>query len=308
MNRPVRIGLILRIALPISFFIILFFSGIFPFETLLSLAPQSSLQASVVAADVASLTNQNRTERGLPALAVNPLLTQAAQLKADDMAKNSYYAHTSPDGKSPLYWLNLVGYKYLNAGENLVIDRTTSEQAVDAWMDSPDHRENILRPQFTQVGVGVAPGEYQGIPTIYVVEEFGTPYPLSAPAQKPAIAPVATVPEPVKTLARSISAPAAKKPAGTAAATAVPSKEPALAEKASSAAGEGATTSIATSSNAAFTLAPEFFAPVSFASSADATGSREADPQGEGSAVRSGTWLQSLRAYILRMFIFMKFI
>ena len=306
MNRPVRIGLILRIALPVSFFIILFFSGIFPFETLLSLAPQSSLQASVVAADVASLTNQNRTENGLPALAVNPLLTQAAQLKADDMAKNSYYAHTSPDGKSPLYWLNLVGYKYLNAGENLVIDRTTSEQAVDAWMGSPDHRENILRPQFTEIGVGVAPGTYQGIPTIYVVEEFGTPYPLAAPVKKPAIVPVATIPEPVKTLAHSIAAPitsvasapqkeAAKKPAATTTTS--------MTEK-----GTVASSSIATTSKVAFTLAPEFFAPVSFASGTDATGSREASPQGTGSTVLTGTWLQSVRAYILHMFIFMKFI
>jgi hypothetical protein len=191
MNETARTWFLLRIALAAAGLVVLFFSGVFPIENYVALVSPAQLTASVVPADVASLTNENRVENGLPALRVNPLLTQAAQLKADDMAQNSYYAHIGPDGKSPLYWLERVGYKYLNAGENLVIDRTTSEEAVSAWMNSADHRENILRPQFTEVGVGVAPGIYEGISTIFVVEEFGTPYPLSAPAVR------STVPAPV---------------------------------------------------------------------------------------------------------------
>ncbi len=162
----------------IAALIIIFFSGIFPVEDLFARLPKlCPPTAAVDASDVVTLTNENRTDDGLPALAENPLLMEAAQDKANDMAANSYYAHVSPDGKSPLYWLQLVGYHYLNAGENLVIDRTTSEQVVDAWMASPDHRANILRPQFTEVGVGVAQGVYQGLATTYVVQEFGTPYP-----------------------------------------------------------------------------------------------------------------------------------
>ncbi|MDB4992393.1 MAG: hypothetical protein JWL75_638 [Parcubacteria group bacterium] len=209
MNETARTWYILRIALVISGLIVIFFSGIFPVEDYLALVTPSQLTASVVASDVATLTNQNRTENGLPALMVSPLLTQAAQLKANDMAQNSYYAHISPDGKSPLYWLTQVGYQYLNAGENLVIDRTTSEQAVDAWMNSADHRENILRPQFTEFGIGIATGQYQGVDTIFVVQEFGTPYPLSvsaihkaktpvvAVAPAPAPTPVTVIPTPV---------------------------------------------------------------------------------------------------------------
>ena len=154
-------------------------------------SPVTTQRASAVdATDIITLTNQNRTQAGVPALVTSPLLTEAAQLKANDMASRSYYAHVSPDGKSPLYWLDLVGYHYINAGENLVIDRTTSEQVVDAWMNSPDHRENILRPQFTEIGVGTASGVYEGLNTIYVVQEFGMPMP-TVPVQ---ILPKTTVP------------------------------------------------------------------------------------------------------------------
>ncbi len=155
------------------------------------LTPIQSASA-VNAVDIISLTNQNRSNAGVPVLTTSPLLTDAAQLKADDMAANSYYAHMSPDGKSPLYWLDLVGYHYINAGENLVIDRTTSEQVVDAWMNSPDHRENILRPQFTEIGVGTASGVYEGLQTIYVVQEFGMPMPAQATQPKS----VAIIPKP----------------------------------------------------------------------------------------------------------------
>lgn len=168
-------------------------------ESYLAHVRSNALTAAVIASQVVSLTNDSRTGGGLPALTVSPLLTQAAQLKADDMAKGSYYAHVSPDGKTPLYWLDQVGYRYLNAGENLVIDRTTSKDVVDAWLNSPDHRENILRPQFTEIGVGVANGRYKGEDTIYVVQEFGTPYPSVQLARIPAPIPAPVAPATIRT-------------------------------------------------------------------------------------------------------------
>ena len=198
----------------IAALIIIFFSGIFPVEDLFARLPKlCPPTAAVDASDVVTLTNENRTDDGLPALAENPLLMQAAQDKANDMAANSYYAHVSPDGKSPLYWLQLVGYHYLNAGENLVIDRTTSEQVVDAWMASPDHRANILRPQFTEVGVGVAQGVYQGLATTYVVQEFGTPYP-TAPVTvaKPITTTTTTTTKTSTQPAKPVSVPAQQAP------------------------------------------------------------------------------------------------
>lgn len=268
-----RTWYLLRIALIAAALIIIFLSGIFPLEKLAALAPARSLTASVIPADVAALTNAARVQGGLAPLAVNPLLTEAAQMKADDMARGSYYAHVSPDGKSPLYWLNLVGYKYLNAGENLVIDRDTSADAVNAWMQSADHRENILRPQFTEIGVGVAAGEYQGIPTIFTVEEFGTPYPLSAPrTQTVVVTPKQVATAPLHAHATT-SAPSTvpvvtpAKPSGLAeraGALVAPVAHALLPELpqpvqpgvlASSTAGQGTST-------IAFALSPAFFAPV----------------------------------------------
>lgn len=196
-----RLWYLVRLALIPTGIIVLLFSGIFPLEELFTVNP-NGLSASIAASDVASLTNEQRIQNGLPPLDVSPLLTEAAQDKADDMAQNSYYAHVGPDGKTPLYWLDHVGYHYLNAGENLVIDRTTSQAAVSAWMNSPDHRENILRPQFTEIGIGVAKGTYDGLGTIFVVQEFGTPYPT---ARTIAIAPK---PTPVKVAPVEQSTPA----------------------------------------------------------------------------------------------------
>ncbi len=198
----------LRVALLCAGLLVIFFSGILPVEDRLVEVPFFDLSASVVPAKVAQLTNESREEAGLKPLTVNPLLTQAAQLKAEDMAKNSYYAHVGPDGKSMLHWLNAVGYKYLNAGENLVIDRDTSEAAVDAWMQSQTHRQNILRPQFTEIGIGVAKGRYKGQDTIYVVQEFATPYPLAANTKKQvASAPMKKVAAPVTTATKPVAAP-----------------------------------------------------------------------------------------------------
>ncbi len=296
---PAGLGPVFRVAIIGAGLVIIFFSGIFPLEEYLARVPAQDLSASVAAADVAALTNENRTERGLPALSVNPLLAKAAQLKAEDMAENSYYAHISPDGKSPLYWLNRVGYAYLNAGENLVIDRTTSEDAVDAWMGSKDHRENILRPQFTEMGVGVAEGKYEGVRTIFVVQEFGTPYPLSiapqpaakqaakpavqkpAPAAKPAeekerepaLLSVDPLPRPsVVTQVNVLAAPAVH----ALAPAAYPEPEQATLPVASSSAASTTATTTASSATStpaetgiSFVLAPEFFSPVTIAAVPD---------------------------------------
>lgn len=301
-----RFWFLLRIALPIAGLIVLFFSGIFPLENLLTVAPQD-LTASVAASDVASLTNQDRIADGLPPLAVSPLLTEAAQLKADDMAKYSYYAHTGPDGKTMLDWMNEVGYRYLNAGENLVIDRTTAQEAVDAWMNSPDHRANILRPQFTQIGVGVSEGVYQGIPTIYVVQEFGTPYPTSAmlPTVAKAAAPAAPVPVPTPV----IEVPKVPAPAAIPHLVSLASK-PAAASAAPSAAAPAASSSMGTASAAegqgtntvSFALAPEFYAPVTLTPRQNAQdAARPEAPQGT-SISRISVWIDQIRAYLSHIF------
>lgn len=161
--------------------------------------------AAVSAAEVALLTNKERSQKDIPVLQRNSLLDQAAQMKAQDMAANGYYAHVSPDGLTPMHWVGKAGYRYLIIGENLVVNRTDAEQVVDAFMGSPGHRANILRSDFTEIGIGVANGIYKGKDATFTVQIFAAPYPqkeVSKVAVKPPPTPVkASVPaKPVATV------------------------------------------------------------------------------------------------------------
>lgn len=149
--------------------------------------------ASVRAASVFSLSNDERKAEGVTQLSLNPLLMRAAQLKAEDMGKESYYAHVSPDGETPMHWLDQVGYKYQYVGENLTANIMDEESVVSAWMGSPGHRRNLLDPKFTHMGVGVAEGTYKGKPALFVVQMLAAPKPAALP---PAPKPVAVAPKP----------------------------------------------------------------------------------------------------------------
>lgn len=141
--------------------------------------------ARVSTVDVTQLvaeTNQERQSNDLVPLAVNPKLNEAAQLKAQDMFRYNYWAHTSPRGVEPWKWLGDVGYSYSIAGENLAKNYPTAVATVDAWMASPSHRENILNDRYTEVGFAVAEGTLEGRPTTLVVAFYG------APAEQPTFA------------------------------------------------------------------------------------------------------------------------
>jgi hypothetical protein len=136
----------------------------------------NSSLASVISSVLVDLTNSDRTTKQIGGLTVSPVLTIAAQAKADDMAAKSYFAHVSPvDGKNSWYWFQQAGYKFSYAGENLAVDFSDSPDVERAWMNSPTHRANILNEHFTEIGIAVAQGTYQGRPTIFVAQMFGTP-------------------------------------------------------------------------------------------------------------------------------------
>ncbi len=137
--------------------------------------PHSDFLAAVLPEALVDLTNQNRVVAQLPVLKTNLLLTEAAQLKAEDMAKRGYFSHQSPEGASPWTWLEQVGYRYNYAGENLAVNFFDSQDVSRAWMNSPTHQANIIRPNFTEIGIGVAPGRFQGRDSVYVVQFFGQP-------------------------------------------------------------------------------------------------------------------------------------
>jgi len=137
--------------------------------------PKTNFLSAVLPGALITLTNDDRAANGIPAVSQNTQLAQAAQDAANDMATKGYFAHVSPDGKTPWYWLNLVGYAYQYAGENLAVDFTDSSAVEHAWMASPSHQANIIKPQYTDVGIGVANGTYQGKEATFVVQFFGSP-------------------------------------------------------------------------------------------------------------------------------------
>lgn len=136
--------------------------------------------AAVLPAVLVELTNDDRVDEGLGTLTVNPLLEEAARLKAEHMAEYGYFAHKSPDGLDPWYWFYRAGYDFSEAGENLAVNFTDSHDAQRAWMDSPGHRANILNGTFTEIGIAAVPGEYKGKKTVFVVQMFGRPRPVAA--------------------------------------------------------------------------------------------------------------------------------
>lgn len=131
--------------------------------------------AAVLPAVLGDLTNEERKADHLLALNTNPILNKAAQMKAEDMAEKGYFAHTSPEGLTPWYWLKQVGYKYQYAGENLAINFTDSKDVTNAWMNSPTHKANIVKDKYTEVGTGIATGMYEGKETVFVAQVYANP-------------------------------------------------------------------------------------------------------------------------------------
>lgn len=136
---------------------------------------KDSMFALVLSKVLVNFTNEDRKIKNLGELTVNPLLEKAAEMKAKDMISKGYFAHQSPEGHSPWYWLDQVGYDFSYAGENLAINFSESSDVNQAWLDSPKHKENIMNGNFTEIGIAVVDGMYQGKMTTFVVQFFGRP-------------------------------------------------------------------------------------------------------------------------------------
>lgn len=121
------------------------------------------------------LTNEERSKNGLPPLTLNQTLNTAAQQKAEDMFAKNYWAHFGPNGETPWNFILQSGYQYEHAGENLAKNFMFSDGVIQAWMNSPTHRENIVRPVYTDVGFAIVNGILQNEETTLVVQMFGTP-------------------------------------------------------------------------------------------------------------------------------------
>lgn len=125
--------------------------------------------------EIIELTNEQREKESLGDLTINVELEKAATMKAEHMFAHDYWAHIAPDGTTPWFFIKQEGYEFQSAGENLARDFDNSEGVVEAWMNSPTHRENILTKQYQEIGVAVVNGTLGGQETTLVVQLFGTP-------------------------------------------------------------------------------------------------------------------------------------
>ncbi|KKT44099.1 MAG: hypothetical protein UW64_C0004G0053 [Microgenomates group bacterium GW2011_GWC1_44_37] len=126
-------------------------------------------------AKVIELTNNERLHAGLTIVKQNSELNQAALAKAADMFAKGYWAHVSPTGTEPWFFITGSGYKYQHAGENLARDFGNSTDIVKAWMASPTHRQNLLDHRYKDIGIAVMDGYINGVETTIVVQMFGAP-------------------------------------------------------------------------------------------------------------------------------------
>lgn len=127
-------------------------------------------------AGVIQWTNFQRAQNGLAALKTNQELNSAAAAKVEDMFQGQYFAHVAPDGKDATYFSQSAGYEAIAIGENLALGNFKDDQdLVQAWMDSPGHRANILNSGYQEIGAAVKRGTFEGKTIWLAVQIFGTP-------------------------------------------------------------------------------------------------------------------------------------
>lgn len=130
--------------------------------------PAAALSTSLQEQQMVNLVNQERTSRGLKALAVDATLVKVARMKSQDMINKNYFGHQSPTYGSPFDLMKAQGVTYRYAGENLA-GANTVQQAHTNLMNSAGHRANILNQNYTKIGVGVVQGGPYGL---MISEEF----------------------------------------------------------------------------------------------------------------------------------------
>ena len=101
-----------------------------------------------------TLTNAERQKAGLKPLQTDAKLMNSARQKSADMASKGYFSHTSPTYGSPFDQMKANGVTYKSAAENIAMGQRSAEEVVKGWMESPGHRQNILTPGYTHIGIG----------------------------------------------------------------------------------------------------------------------------------------------------------
>jgi uncharacterized protein YkwD len=138
------------------------------------LMPKTAYLTTINQDSIISLSNEERQKKGLDPLEENKILSQAAYEKGRAIFKSQTFKHEI-ENKKFSYWIKKAGYEYSYVGENLAIDFITAEGVVKAWLGSKTHQDNLLSKDFSEIGVAVMDGEFNGKKTVLVVQIFGSP-------------------------------------------------------------------------------------------------------------------------------------
>ncbi|QYR19462.1 LysM peptidoglycan-binding domain-containing protein [Paenibacillus sp. sptzw28] len=117
-----------------------------------------SMNIMPIGNEVVRLVNQERANAGLNPLTMNWELSRVAFFKAEDMRDRAYFAHNSPIYGSPFDMIRAFRIGYSAAGENIAAGQASAQDVMNAWMNSPAHRQNILSPNYSQIGIGYCEG------------------------------------------------------------------------------------------------------------------------------------------------------
>ena len=133
---------------------------IYPGQTLQ--IPGQNTNSRSMEQQVVSLVNAERAKHGLNPLKENWELSRVARFKSEDMSAKNYFSHTSPTYGSPHQMIRDFGITYRASGENIAAGQTSAQSVFNSWMNSSGHRQNILSPNYTEIGVGYADGGSYG--------------------------------------------------------------------------------------------------------------------------------------------------
>jgi uncharacterized protein YkwD len=127
---------------------------------------------------VVEWTNFYREQAGAKPLSLNPLLTATAQAHSQDMADNDFFGHNGSNGSTVFDRVGSTGYDYFTVSENIAAGFALPKTVVEGWMNSPEHRANLLNPTLKEIGVGFSSLENDGGNApyhYYWTQDFGAP-------------------------------------------------------------------------------------------------------------------------------------
>lgn len=121
----------------------------------------SEVQLTADQQHMLDLINQERSKVGVASCKIDPQLQKMAQVKSDEMVAKKYFSHTSPTYGSPFEMMKTFGISYTSAAENIA-GNSSVDAAHEALMNSPGHKENILKSSFNYIGIGITPSPTYG--------------------------------------------------------------------------------------------------------------------------------------------------